>query len=83
MINNSNQPKIDSSLNTSSPGKLLKKAREERGLSIDAIHEGTKIPLDVLRAIEEGYTVRTLTPFYLKGFYKIYAGCNLSLNGCN
>ena len=54
-------------------GTLLKKAREEKGISLGTVHEVTKIPLDVLRAIEEGYTLRTLSPFYYKGFIKIYA----------
>ena len=54
-------------------GELLKKTRLERGISIESVHNATKIPMDALRAIEEGYTVRTLTPFYIKGFFKIYA----------
>jgi len=54
-------------------GVVLKEAREEKGLDLVTIHEATKIPLDILRAIEEGYTVRTLSPFYLKGFMKMYA----------
>ena len=54
-------------------GALLKSVRTERGVSLEMVHETTKIPLDALRAIEEGYTVRTLTPFYMKGFLKIYA----------
>ncbi len=54
-------------------GKYLKSVREERGISLDAVSEATKIPLDALRAIEEGYKKRTLTPFYIKGFIKIYA----------
>jgi hypothetical protein len=29
--------------------------------------------MDVLRAIEEGYSVRILSPFYYRGFIKIYA----------
>ncbi len=56
-----------------SQGTLLKSTRESRGISLGVVHEATKIPMDVLRAIEEGYTVRTLTPFYLKGFIKMYA----------
>ena len=55
-------------------GTLLKSTREARGISLRVVHEATKIPMDVLRAIEEGYTVRTLTPFYFKGFIKMYAG---------
>ena len=62
-------------------GSLLKASREAKGLSLDAVHEGTKIPMDALRAIEEGYNVRSLSPFYLKGFIKMYAeylGINVS-----
>lgn len=54
-------------------GTVLKRAREAQGLSLESIHEATKIPLDALRAIEEGYTVRTLSPFYYRGFLKMYA----------
>lgn len=54
-------------------GLLLKEAREEKGISIDTVHEMTKIPLDVLHAIEEGYTVRMVSAYYFKGFIKMYA----------
>lgn len=54
-------------------GTLLKSTREARGISLRVVHEATKIPMDALRAIEEGYTVRTLAPFYLNGFIKMYA----------
>ena len=54
-------------------GTLLKRAREAQGLSLESIHEATKIPLDALRGIEEGYTVRTLSKFYYRGFLKMYA----------
>ncbi len=54
-------------------GAMLKKEREARGLSLEIVHDATKIPMDALRAIEEGYTIRTLSSFYLKGFLKIYA----------
>jgi cytoskeleton protein RodZ len=54
-------------------GALLKEARIKQGLSLEAVHEATKIPMDALKAIEEGYTVGTLTPFYVKGFLKMYA----------
>ncbi len=54
-------------------GSILKQTRESQGLSLEAVHENTKIPLDVLRALEEGYTVRTISPFYQKGFLKLYA----------
>lgn len=67
--------------NLSEKGALLKKARQAQGISLDTVHENTKIPLDALRALEEGYTVRTLSPFYQKGFLKIYAqylGCDVN-----
>ncbi|NLE65570.1 MAG: hypothetical protein GX606_06615 [Elusimicrobia bacterium] len=54
-------------------GQILKEERERRALTLDVVHEATKIPLDSLRAIEEGYRVRTLTPFYYKNFVKAYA----------
>ena len=54
-------------------GLLLKNKRIEQGLSLEAVHETTKIPLDALKAIEEDYTIGTLSPFYIRGFIKIYA----------
>jgi cytoskeletal protein RodZ len=52
---------------------VLKATREAKGFSLDIVHEATKIPMDVLKAIEEGYSVRILSPFYYRGFIKIYA----------
>src|SRR5208337_3680999 len=52
---------------------ILKSTREAKGLTLEIVHEATKIPMDVLRAIEEGYSVRILSPFYYRGFIKIYA----------
>lgn len=54
-------------------GAVLKRERESKGLSLDIVHESTKIPMDALRAIEEGYTIRMLSPFYYSGFVKMYA----------
>ncbi len=54
-------------------GVYLKQAREAKGISLQSVHEVTKIPMDALRAIEEGYTVRTLSSFYMRGFTKMYA----------
>ena len=54
-------------------GVLLKQEREQKGIALEVVHEATKIPLDALKAIEEGYKVRTLTAFYYKSFVKIYA----------
>jgi len=52
---------------------ILKHTREAKGLTLEIVHEATKIPMDALRAIEEGYSVRILSPFYYRGFIKIYA----------
>ncbi len=75
------QPDKNKSKKTKSPVEeaplrkalILKNKRIEKGLSLDAVHEATKIPLDALKAIEEGYSIRILSPFYIKGFLKIYA----------
>src|ERR1035441_3067670 len=63
-------PTTDS--NNSKPS-ILKNTREAKGLTLEIVHEATKIPMDALRAIEEGYSVRILSPFYYRGFIKIYA----------
>lgn len=52
---------------------ILRDAREAKGLTLEIVHEATKIPMDALKAIEQGYSTRILTPFYYKGFIKIYA----------
>jgi len=54
-------------------GNILKEVRESKGISLETVHEHTKIPLDALRAIEEGYTIRMLSTFYQRGFTKNYA----------
>ncbi|OGX28173.1 MAG: hypothetical protein A2787_06470 [Omnitrophica WOR_2 bacterium RIFCSPHIGHO2_01_FULL_48_9] len=54
-------------------GAVLKQTRESRAIRLETVHEATKIPMDALRAIEEGYTVRTLSTFYYKGFIKMYS----------
>ncbi len=58
---------------TTQHNSLLKDTRESKGLTLEIVHEATKIPLDALKAIEQGYSTRILTPFYYKGFIKIYA----------
>ena len=71
----------ESPSNKKRKGLILKETRESKGIDLMSVHEVTKIPMDVLRAIEEGYQVRTLSPFYVKGFMKMYAqylGVNIS-----
>jgi len=52
---------------------ILKSTRESKGLTLEIVHEATKIPMDSLKAIEEGYSSRILSPFYYRGFIKIYS----------
>jgi len=59
--------------NRAQKGLLLKQAREAKGITLEAVQDATKIPLDSLKAIEEGYRVRTLTDFYYRAFVKMYA----------
>lgn len=52
---------------------ILRQTREAQGITLEIVHEATKIPMDALRAIEEGYNVRILSPFYYRAFIKKYA----------
>ena len=58
---------------TNQHSSILKDTREAKGLTLELVHEATKIPMDALKAIEQGYSVRILTPFYYRGFIKIYS----------
>jgi len=64
---------LSSMESSSDKPSILKTTREAKGLTLEIVHEATKIPMDALRAIEEGYSVRILSPFYYRGFIKIYA----------
>ncbi len=52
---------------------LLKDTRQNKGITLEMVHEATKIPLDALKSIEQGYSVHKLQTFYYRGFIKIYA----------
>jgi cytoskeletal protein RodZ len=52
---------------------ILRDTRQEKGISLEMVHEATKIPLDALKAIEQGYSVHRLPPFYYRGFIRIYS----------
>ncbi len=54
-------------------GNLLKKAREQRGYSLDDIQEMTKIRKRYLEAIEEGEYKVLPGNFYVRAFVKNYA----------
>ena len=46
---------------------------QQKGITLEMAHEATKISLDALKAIEQGYSVHKLQSFYYRGFIKIYA----------
>lgn len=54
-------------------GQLLKKARTERGLSLDQLQETTKIRKRYLEAIEEGNFKILPGNFYVRAFIKSYS----------
>jgi cytoskeletal protein RodZ len=60
-------------MDSSNKSSVLKNTREAKGLTLEIVHEATKIPLDALKSIEEGYSTRILSPFYYRGFIKIYS----------
>ena len=79
-INSENRPDEEAK-KPQHKGAILKAARIEQGLSLESLHESTKIPMDALRAIEEDYTIRILSNFYYKSFLKIYAkALNVDVN---
>lgn len=52
---------------------LLKETRQQKGITLEMVHEATKVPLDALKSIEQGYSIHKLQSFYYRGFIKIYA----------
>lgn len=54
-------------------GELLRKTREERGLSLDQVEEATRIRSAYLQALEEEAWERLPPRTYVKGFLKSYA----------
>jgi len=54
-------------------GELLRKARQERGLSLAQVEEATRIRSAYLQALEEEAYERLPAPVYVKGFLKNYA----------
>jgi cytoskeletal protein RodZ len=55
------------------PGQMLREARAARGYDLDAAHEGTKIPLRLLEAIERDEYHRLSGPLYVRSFLRNYA----------
>lgn len=54
-----------------SAGTRLRSLRLEKGLTLEQVHKGTKIHLNVLKAIEEDSLIN-FNPVYIKGFLRIY-----------
>lgn len=54
-------------------GEILKKAREEKGLSLNEVGLALKISSKVLKAIEEGDDANLPAKTFLRGFVKSYA----------
>ncbi len=54
-------------------GELLKNKRKEKGLVLSQASESTKIPMNLLKALEEGDFNTFASDVYLKGFLKNYA----------
>ncbi|UCB57073.1 MAG: helix-turn-helix domain-containing protein [Candidatus Omnitrophota bacterium] len=56
-----------------SVGEKLKKARQEKRISLDEVYKDTKIHHNILQALEEDRADSLLSPIYIKGFLKTYA----------
>jgi len=52
-------------------GERLRKLREAKGLSLEEVHQRTKIHIRVLKALEED-AMDKISPAYVKGLLKIY-----------
>lgn len=63
-----------------STGRYLKRAREEKNLSLDEVSRATKIKKDFLSAIEEDRYELLPGPVFARGFVKSY-GDYLGLDG--
>ncbi len=54
-------------------GEMLRKQREEKGISLKDVENGTSIRMNHLQAIEEGQVSHLISPVYAQGFIKKYA----------
>lgn len=60
-------------MNAEPLSERLKRARKEKGLTLEELQKKTRVHINILKAIE-GESLTNLSPVYLKGFIKIY--CN-------
>ncbi|MFP4083627.1 MAG: helix-turn-helix domain-containing protein [Desulfonatronovibrio sp.] len=61
-------------------GEELKAARELQEISLEKVHEDTRIGIEFLKSLEQGQTERMPHPVYARGFVRIYANY-LGLDG--
>ena len=54
-------------------GSIIKRRREERGLSLKEIENATSIRFGYLQAIEEGHLGKLISPISAQGFITKYA----------
>lgn len=54
-------------------GSIIKKRREERGVSLKEAENATSIRLAYLQAIEDGHFGKLISPVYAQGFLKKYS----------
>lgn len=54
-----------------SRGERLKKIRKSKGLSLEQVHQGTKIHMGIIKDLEED-VLGGMAPAYIKGLLKIY-----------
>ena len=69
----SSEQASEATSSATSLGSYLQWERQKKELSIEEVAEATRIPLDVLQAIEAGNRSRLPAPVFAKGFIKIYA----------
>lgn len=61
-------------------GEELRTARKLQEISLEKVHEDTRIGIDFLESLEQGKTERMPHPVYARGFVRIYANY-LGLDG--
>ena len=54
-------------------GKELKTAREQKGISLEKVHEDTRIGINFLQSLEQGKIEHLPYPVYARGFVRSYA----------
>lgn len=57
---------------TGFPGRLLRERRELRGVSLKEAHKHTRVPIEYLKALEEGHLQALPAPAFALGFVQTY-----------